>query len=140
MATGPQRQHETPPLRLRKIRGERRKGRAVDDRDACFVELLVFDRGHPVVPVAKVVDGCLCQQALYEPGRTWVVEDAREVLAADEVNVVDTEVGRDDLIAGRSAPSRPFDDPRSPPVERVRSDQEGLAVGEARLELRLVCA
>lgn len=68
-------------------------------------------------------DGRLSQEAFYQPGWTRVVKDLREVLAADEVDVVDAEVGRYDLVAGRPAPAGPLDNPWAPPVEGVRSGQ-----------------
>jgi len=57
-----------------------------------LVELLVLEGGDPLIPVPGVIHRSLAQQSVDQPGRARVVQDPGQVLAADEVHVVDPEV------------------------------------------------
>jgi hypothetical protein len=93
------------------------------------VERGVLRRRHFVVPVGT---GAQSVSALEEPveevlGRR-VDDDAREVLAADDVHVVDAEVGRHRLVADRTVRPLPFDDDGRPVSQRITRVQERAAV------------
>ena len=88
--------------------------------------------------VEPVAAGALSVPALEQPieevlGRR-VHDDAREVLAADEVHVVDAQVGRHRLVADRAVRALPLDDERRAAAQRVTRVQERLAVHPRRDE------
>ena len=63
-----------------------------------------------------------------------VHDDARQVLAADEVDVIDAQVGRYRFVAERPVRALPLDDERWPAAQRVACAEKGLPVHERRDE------
>ena len=109
------------------------------------VERLVLAGRHLGVPVAAAgedVAGGPAGTAL--PADEQVVEhvrgrhveqDLREVLAADQVDVVDAQVDRRHLVARRPAGALPLHHGRQPSPQPVVGGEEGLAVGPGGVEL-----
>jgi hypothetical protein len=91
--------------------------RLVGHCDACLVEVLIFERCDSLIPVPEIVDLPLRQQALNKPGGTRVVQDLREILATNEINMVDPKVRRNDLVAGLASASSPLDNPRASAIQ-----------------------
>ncbi len=106
------------------------------------VELLVLRRRHLGVPVAgqpllaaRSAAPRADQEIVEHVGRRGVEQDGGEVLATDEVHVVDPEVDGRHLVAGCPAGALPLDHVGPPPAQAVFGGQEGAAVLECRVEL-----
>ena len=99
------------------------------------VELAQLLRGHHLVPVGLLPLARGGEQPVEEPGRRRVGDVARQVLAADEVHMVDAQVHRRHLVAGRATAAGPLDQAREPAPQRVLGLEEGQSVGEGGGEL-----
>ena len=75
------------------------------------------------------------QQPVEEPGRGRVGDVARQVLAADQVDVVDPQVDRRHLVTRRPTAPGPLDQAGPPSPQGVRGLEEGPTVGEGGGEL-----
>ena len=117
-----------------------------------LVERLVLDRGHLGVPVPAAGERLVAplrpppglvrgdEQRVEDVGRRHVEEDVREVLAADQVDVVDPQVDGRHLVTGGAARPLPLHDRGQPAAQPVGGRQEGLPVGPGRVELGVVGA
>jgi hypothetical protein len=89
---------EPPALYLIKLRDAGRQIIAVELGDRCLVELLVLGCSDLRIPVCTSGPVGSSKQTLEEvPGR-GIDHDLREVLAADEVDVIDSQVYGSDLV------------------------------------------
>ena len=79
----------------------------------------------------------LDQQGVEDVRRRHVEEDVREVLAADEVDVVDTQVDGRHLVTGCPPGALPFHHGGQPAPQAVGGGEEGLPVGPRGVELRV---
>src|SRR5205823_11105526 len=68
------------------------------------------------------------EQAVEQVMGRSVHDDARQVLAADQIDVVDPKVGGHDLVAGRAMCSLPLDDYRLSTSQSVARREERAAV------------
>ena len=83
------------------------------------------DLAEPVGAAPAVPAG---EQAVEEMVRRRVHDDLRQVLAADEIDVVDAEIGGHDLVAGRTVRALPLDQDRRPAAQAVARGEEGAPV------------
>ena len=105
------------------------------ERGAHFlVQRGVFDRRDLAEPVGTAPAVAAGEQTVEEMVRRRVHDDVREVLAADEVDVVDAEIGRHDLVAGRAVRALPLDQDRRPAAQAVARVEEGAPVHQRRRE------
>ena len=81
----------------------------VEQTAAGGVEVLVGLRGDRREPVGVAPGTSFGQQPVEQIRRRGVPQDVGAVLAADEIDVVDPEVRRDLLVAGRAVRTLPFE-------------------------------
>ena len=87
------------------------------------------DLAEPVGAAAAVAAG---EQPVEQVMRRRVHDDARQVLAADEIDVVDPQVGGHDLVAGRAVRALPLDDQRDAVAQAVARGEEGARRSSGR--------
>ena len=75
------------------------------------------------------------QQGVEDVRRRRVEEDVREVLAADEVDVVDPQIDGRHLVTGCPSRALPLHDGGQPAPQAVGGGEEGLPVGPGGVEL-----
>ena len=115
-----------------------------------LVEGLVLDRGHLGVPVPAAGQDLpgrpgtparpAEEERVEDAGRGHVEEDLRQVLAADQVDVIDAQVDGRHLVAGGAARPLPLDDLGEASPQAVACSQEGLPVRPGGVELGVIGA
>ena len=110
-----------------------------------LVQGLVLGRRHLGVPVAAAGEHLprdpapaglpTEEEGVEHAGRGDVEEDVREVLAADQVDVVDAQVDGRHLVARGAARALPLDHPGQAPPQAVLGGEEGLPVRPRGVEL-----
>ena len=106
-------------------RGKRGIGDMGPDLGVEVLERLGGHRGEPVAGLFRA----LAQGAVEHVPRRGVVQDVGAVLAAEEIDVVDPQIGRDLLVGGRPVGTLPLDEPgRTPPEAVVGSGEHGAVV------------
>ena len=112
------------------------------------VERLVLHWSHFGVPVAtarqhstgRPATPALAgdQQVVEHVGRGHVEQNVREVLTADQVDVVHAQVDRRDLVARSASGAFPLDDQGQPPTQSLGGCEESPAVLPRGVEFRVV--
>ena len=109
--------------------------RQIGGTDAALIQVLVGlgrDLEEPVRPVAAP----LGQESIEDMGRRHVEQDVRAVLAADEIHVIDSQIGRDLVVSGRASGPLPFDPVGHSTTQAIWRVQKAFAVIPGLRELR----
>ena len=81
-----------------------------------------------------MIDPTIGQTAIEEMRGRSVVEEVRAVLAADQIHMIDAEIGGNLLIAGRLVMALPLDPMGNPATQPIRGSKETDAVVPGSLE------
>jgi hypothetical protein len=124
-----------PPVGSGQVCGESRQRRNSNRLSTGFVKRLILCRRDSEVPVGVVIDAAGSKKGVDETGRAQVVQDAGHVLAADQVDVINAKVRRDNFVARCPSTASPFDNPRRAESQGVRGGQKSRPIRKASAQL-----